>query len=211
MQVCENAIHISFESLPYWVHLKSVTKINSIVTWEIFSHSLRGMVFWHYTLELFLLLRRIPHYKITTIFAGDLPLAARFSVLQHFFSSLTECASLVCTSSLWHWFWWARALAYFPFQSHPWLWHSTASSLVIWSMALLKEIVDAWNSLRRIGHFRFDVDLVSCLRETRHPEWPQLKLMGFKHGIETVWDGKETDQNGIHGYPKQNSTNSFLN
>ena len=93
----------------------------------------------------------------------------------------------------------SSCLAYFPFQSHPWLWHSTASSLVILSMALLKEIVDAWNSLRRIGHFGFDVDLVSCLRETRHSEWPQLKLMGFKHGIETVWDGKEIDQNG---YPK---------
>ena len=46
------------------------------------------------------------------------------------------------------------------------------------------------------------MDLVSCLRQIRHPEGPQLKLMGFKHGIETVWDGKEIDQNGIHGYPK---------
>ena len=99
---------------------------------------------------------------------------------EHFTSSLGQC------------FWCARALVYFPFQSHPWLWHSTASSLVMWSRAILTAILDAWNSLRHIGHFGFAVDLVSCRRQTRHPEWPQLKLTGFNMALKLNGMGKKS-------------------
>ena len=136
--------------------------------------------------------RQIPHYKITT--KGITLLLQDFLCCGIFFSSLTECASLVCTSSLVHWFWWAHALAYFPFQSHLWLWHSTASLLVMWSRAMLTEIVDAWNSLQPTGHFGFAVDLVSCLRQTRipNPEWPQLQLPGFNMALKLYGLGKKS-------------------
>ena len=98
---------------------------------------------------------------------------------EHFTSSLGQC------------FWCACALAYLPFQSHPWLWHSTASSLVMWSRAILTAILDAWNSLRHIGHFGFAVDLVSCRRQTKHPEWPQLKLTGFNMALKLCGMGKK--------------------
>ena len=90
----------------------------------------------------------------------------------HFTSSWGQC------------FWCARALAYFPFYSHPWLWHSTASSVVMCSRAILTEIVDVWNSLRHVRYFGFAVDLLSCLRQTRHPEWPQLKLTDFNMALK---------------------------
>ena len=96
------------------------------------------------------------------------------------------------TSSLGHCFWCARALAYFLFQSYPWLWHSTASSLVMWSRAILTAIVDAWNSLPQLRHFGFAVDLVSCLRQTRHQEWPQLKLTGFNMVLKLYGMGKKS-------------------
>ena len=90
--------------------------------------------------------------------------------------------------------WWAHALAYFPFQSYLWLWHSTASLLVMWSRAMLTEIVDAWNSLQPTGHFGFAVDLVSCLRQTRipNPEWPQLQLPGFNMALKLYGLGKKS-------------------
>lgn len=129
--------------------------------------------------------RQIPHYKITT--KGISLLLQDFLCCGIFSQALQNVHPLFAQAA-----WWAHALAYFPFQSHLWLWHSTASLLVMWSRAMLTEIVDAWNSLQPTGHFGFAVDLVSCLRQTRHPEWPQLQLPGFNMALKLYGLGKKS-------------------
>ena len=146
-----------------------------------------------------MLLRRIPHCKITTIFAGDLPLAARFSVLRHFFSSLTECASLVCTFH-------KQLGAMFLLSSCPCIFPLPVTSLTLalhskFGCNVLEGDIDrnSWCLKFRPTHraFRICCGFVELFKANQTSRMVTAQADGLYHGVETVSDRKEIDHYSV--------------